>query len=103
MEKIELKPASVFEHFAQINKIPRPSKHEEKMIEYLKNFGEARNLETIVDETGNVVIRKKASKGYENKKTLILQSHMDMVCEKLVDKKSTLRKILLKLMLMVSG
>lgn len=86
MEKIELKPASVFEHFAQINKIPRPSKHEEKMIEYLKNFGEARNLETIVDETGNVVIRKKASKGYENKKTLILQSHMDMVCEKLVDK-----------------
>lgn len=86
MEKIELKPASVFEHFAQINKIPRPSKHEEKMIEYLKNFGESRNLETIVDETGNVVIRKKASKGYENKKTLILQSHMDMVCEKLVDK-----------------
>ena len=86
MEKIELKPASVFEHFAQINKIPRPSKHEEKMIEYLKNFGESRNLETIVDETGNVIIRKKASKGYENKKTLILQSHMDMVCEKLVDK-----------------
>lgn len=86
MEKNELKPASVFEHFAQINKIPRPSKHEEKMIEYLKNFGESRNLETIVDETGNVVIRKKASKGYENKKTLILQSHMDMVCDKLVDK-----------------
>lgn len=86
MEKNELKPASVFEHFAQINKIPRPSKHEEKMIEYLKNFGESRNLETVVDETGNVVIRKKASKGYENKKTLILQSHMDMVCDKLVDK-----------------
>lgn len=86
MEKIELKPASVFEHFALINKIPRPSKHEEKMIEYLKNFGKSKNLETIVDETGNVVIRKKASKGFENKKTLILQSHMDMVCEKLVDK-----------------
>lgn len=86
MKKNELKPASVFEHFAQINKIPRPSKHEEKMIEYLKNFGESRNLETVVDETGNVVIRKKASKGYENKKTLILQSHMDMVCDKLVDK-----------------
>lgn len=86
MEKNELKPASVFEHFAQINKIPRPSKHEEKMIEYLKKFGESRNLETVVDETGNVVIRKKASKGYENKKTLILQSHMDMVCDKLVDK-----------------
>lgn len=86
MEKIELKPQSVFEYFAQINKIPRPSKHEEKMIEYLKAFGEARNLETIVDETGNVLIKKNASKGYEDKKTLILQSHMDMVCEKLVDK-----------------
>lgn len=86
MDKNELKPASVFEHFAQINKIPRPSKHEEKMIEYLKDFGKTRNLETIVDETGNVVIRKNASKGYENRKTLILQSHMDMVCEKLVDK-----------------
>lgn len=56
------------------------------MIEYLKDFGKTRNLETIVDETGNVVIRKNASKGYENRKTLILQSHMDMVCEKLVDK-----------------
>lgn len=86
MDKNGLMPASVFEHFAQINNIPRPSKHEEKMIEYLKNFGESRNLETVVDETGNVVIKKNASKGYENRKTLILQSHMDMVCEKLVDK-----------------
>lgn len=92
MDKKELKPTSVFEYFAQINKIPRPSKHEEKMIEYLTNFGKAKNLETIVDETGNVVIRKKASKGYENRKTLILQSHMDMVCEKLVDKEIDFEK-----------
>ena len=86
MNKNELKPQCVFEQFARINNIPRPSKHEEKMIEYLKKFGEDLKLETKVDETGNVIIRKPASKGYENRKTLILQSHMDMVCEKLVDK-----------------
>lgn len=85
MNKSDLKPACVFEHFAKINEIPRPSKHEEKMIEYLKEFGESRNLETVVDETGNVIIRKPATKGYENRKTIILQSHMDMVCEKLVE------------------
>lgn len=85
MNKSELKPSCVFKHFAAINKIPRPSKHEEKMIEYLIEFGKSRGLETIVDETGNVIIRKPASKGYENRKTLILQSHMDMVCDKLVD------------------
>lgn len=84
MNKSELKPSCVFKHFAAINKIPRPSKHEERIIEYLKEFGESRNLETEVDEVGNVVIRKPASKGYENRKTLILQSHTDMVCEKLV-------------------
>ena len=85
MNKIELKPAAVFEQFAKINEIPRPSKHEEKMIEYLKTWGESRGLDTRVDETGNVIIRKPATKGYENRKTIILQSHMDMVCDKLVD------------------
>ena len=85
MDKIELKPARVFEQFAKINAIPRPSKHEEQMIEYLKSFGESHGLETAVDETGNVIIRKPATPGYEDKDTIILQSHMDMVCEKLVD------------------
>ena len=85
MNKSTLKPASVFEQFARINEIPRPSKREEKMIEYLKNWGESHGLETKVDETGNVLIRKPATKGYENRKTVILQSHMDMVCDKLVD------------------
>ena len=85
MNKNELKPARVFEQFAKINEIPRPSKHEEQMIEYLKSFGESRGLETVVDETGNVIIRKPATPSYENKDTIILQSHMDMVCEKLVD------------------
>ncbi len=85
MNNILLQPARVFEQFAKINQIPRPSKHEEKMIAYLKEFGESHNLETIVDETGNVLIRKAATPGFENRETLILQSHMDMVCDKLVD------------------
>ena len=85
MNKSELKPAVVFEQFAKINEIPRPSKREEKMIEYLKHWGESHRLETKVDETGNVIIRKPATKGMENRKTVILQSHMDMVCDKLVD------------------
>ena len=85
MNKSELKPAVVFEQFAKINQIPRPSKREEKMIEYLKTWGESHALETKVDETGNVIIRKPATPGMENRKTVILQSHMDMVCDKLVD------------------
>lgn len=82
---MELKPARVFEHFAKINQIPRPSKHEEKMIEYLVEFGKSRNLDTKVDKTGNVLITKPATKGMENAPTVILQSHIDMVCDKLVD------------------
>ena len=85
MNKSELQPALVFEQFAKINEIPRPSKHEENMIEYLKEFGKSHNLETLVDETGNVLIRKAATPGHENAATIILQSHMDMVCDKLVD------------------
>ena len=85
MSKIELKPAIVFEQFAKINEIPRPSKREEIMIAYLRQWGESRGLATNVDETGNVIIRKPATMGYENRKTVILQSHMDMVCDKLVD------------------
>ncbi len=85
MNKSELQPQCVFEQFARINKIPRPSKREEKMIAYLKEWGESRGLETKVDETGNVIIKKPATPGYENRKTVILQSHFDMVCDKLVD------------------
>ena len=85
MNKSELKPACVFEQFARINESPRPSKREEKMIEFLKEFGKSHGLETLVDETGNVLIRKPATAGVENRATVILQSHMDMVCEKLVD------------------
>lgn len=85
MCNVELKPHRVFEQFAKINQIPRPSKHEERMIEYLKEFAKERGLQVKVDETGNVLISKPATKGMENKPTVILQSHMDMVCDKLVD------------------
>ena len=85
MNKNDLKPAKVFEEFAKINEIPRPSKREEKMIAYLQNWGESHGLDTKVDETGNVIIRKPATKGMEDRQTVILQSHMDMVCDKLVD------------------
>ena len=85
MSNVELIPARVFEQFAKINQIPRPSKREERMIAYLKAFGESHGFETKVDETGNVLIRKPATPGNEHRKTVILQSHMDMVCDKLVD------------------
>lgn len=82
MEMKSLKPAEVFRFFDEVNKIPRPSKKEEKMIAYLQKFASERGLECKVDETGNVLIRKVATTGMEDRKTVILQSHMDMVCEK---------------------
>jgi len=85
MDKITLEPRSVFEEFAKINRIPRPSKKEEKMIEFLVNFGKEHGLTTKTDEVGNVLISKPATPGYENRATTILQCHMDMVCDKLVD------------------
>ena len=85
MKKTELTPKCVFEQFAKINSIPRPSKHEEKMIAYLVDFAKQRGLASKVDATGNVLISKPATPGYENRPTVVLQSHMDMVCDKLVD------------------
>ena len=82
MEKNELKPTSVFHYFSEICKVPRPSKKEEKIIAFLKAFGKEHHLETSTDEAGNVLIKKPASPGMENRKTIILQSHIDMVCEK---------------------
>ena len=82
MDKIALQPQSVFKCFAQVNQIPRPSKQEEKMIEFLLDFGKKLKLDTKRDEAGNVIIRKPATPGMEDRQTIVLQSHMDMVCEK---------------------
>src|SRR5574344_757926 len=78
----ELKPKCVFDCFAQVNKVHRPSKKEDRMMEFLLQYGKSLGLETKTDEVGNVLIRKPATKGMENRKTVVLQSHMDMVCEK---------------------
>jgi dipeptidase D len=77
-----LKPSLIWEHFEEICKYPRPSKKEEKIAEYVFSVGKRNNLETFRDKFGNVIIRKPASPGYENRKTIVLQGHLDMVCEK---------------------
>jgi dipeptidase D len=78
----QLKPSRLWHYFAEVLKIPRPSKKEEKIIAYLKSFGEKHLLETIQDEVGNILIRKAASPGLENAPSVCLQGHVDMVCEK---------------------
>ena len=82
MEMKDLKPTEVFSYFDEICQVPRPSKKEERMIAYLRQFGEKHKLETLVDEAGNVLIKKPATFGMEGCKTVILQAHIDMVCEK---------------------
>lgn len=85
-EILKLEPAIIWSYFSEILQVPRPSKKEEKIIEYLLSFGKQQNLETIQDEVGNVLIRKAATSGMENRKSVVLQSHIDMVCEKNSDK-----------------
>ena len=78
----DLNPASVWYYFYELTQIPRPSKKEEKIIAYLLDFAKKHNLEVKKDEAGNVLITKQATKGKENLPTVILQGHVDMVCEK---------------------
>ena len=77
-----LEPLPLWNHFADLNAVPRPSKKEELVIAFMKKFGEDLGLETIVDEVGNVIIKKPATSGMENRKTIVLQSHLDMVHQK---------------------
>lgn len=77
-----LDPKALWDVFYELTQIPRPSKKELKAVEYAKSFGEKLGLETLVDPTGNVVIRKPASPGYENRQGVILQGHLDMVPQK---------------------
>ena len=80
LENIE--PKEVLKYFEDISKIPRASKEEKQISDYLLNFAKTLNLEVVQDENLNIYMRKKATPGYENGKTVILQGHMDMVCEK---------------------
>ena len=77
-----LKPELVWYHFEEICKHPRPSKKEEKIAQYVVSVGERLGLQTEKDKFGNIVIRKPATPGYENRKAVVLQGHIDMVCEK---------------------
>ena len=77
-----IEPQIIWKNFSALNKIPRPSKKEGRVIEFIKNFGEKLGLPTYVDEVGNVIIKKSATKGMEQRKPIILQSHLDMVCQK---------------------
>ena len=78
----DLEPKLIWEQFDDITRVPRPSKKEQKIIEWLVAFAQKHNFEYQTDETGNVVMRKPATAGFEGRPAVILQSHMDMVCEK---------------------
>jgi dipeptidase D len=77
-----LEPKPLWNKFADLNAVPRPSKKEERVIEFIKNFGTSLGLETFEDEIRNVIIRKPATPGMENRKPIVLQGHLDMVHQK---------------------
>ncbi|KGN71304.1 aminoacyl-histidine dipeptidase [Porphyromonas sp. COT-239 OH1446] len=86
MDITSLKPQIVWKYFHEITQVPRPSKKEGKILEYLVNFAKQHQLTYKQDEVGNMVISKPATPGYEDRETVVLQSHVDMVCEKNSDK-----------------
>ena len=78
-------PTSVWNHFADLNAVPRPSKKEERVIQFMVDFGNHLHLETFVDKVSNVIIKKPATSGMENRKTVVMQGHIDMVHQKNAD------------------
>ena len=82
MEYSQLEPKVIWKNFAALNSVPRPSKKEEKVIKFIKDFGEKLGLPTTVDDAGNVIITKPATAGMENRQAIVMQSHLDMVCQK---------------------
>ncbi|ASS48811.1 MAG: cytosol nonspecific dipeptidase [Candidatus Fluviicola riflensis] len=82
MEVRNLEPNALWNHFADLNAVPRPSKKEERVIQFMKDFGQSLGLETIEDHIGNVIIKKPATAGMEDRQTIVMQSHLDMVHQK---------------------
>ncbi len=80
-----LEPKALWNKFADLNAVPRPSKKEDRVIEFMKNFGNSLGLETFEDEIRNVIIRKPATPGMENRKAIVMQGHLDMVHQKNAD------------------
>lgn len=89
---VGIKPERVFYHFEEISKIPRESYNEKAISDYLVEFGKKLNLETYQDKYYNVILRRKASEGYEDAPGIIIQGHMDMVCEKENDSNHDFKK-----------
>ncbi|MBB5210024.1 aminoacyl-histidine dipeptidase [Microbulbifer hydrolyticus] len=81
----ELNPTPLWKHFAKLCEIPRPSKHEDKVVAYILDFAKARGLEVKLDQIGNIIIKKPATPGMEDRKVLAMQSHVDMVPQKNAD------------------
>lgn len=88
----KLEPKELWSYFYDITRIPRPSKKEKRIVEFIAKFGYDQNLDTVIDKVGNVIIRKQATKGMENRKGVILQTHLDMVPQKNNDKKHDFEK-----------
>jgi dipeptidase D len=88
----DLEPKLVWKHFKDLTDIPRPSKSEGKAVDFIYNFGKILGYETIKDGVGNIVIKKPATKGMENKKVTVLQGHLDMVPQKNADKEHNFEK-----------
>lgn len=86
MKITDLNPGIVWKYFHEITQVPRPSKKEGKIIQYLESFAKEHNIASKKDDAGNILIFKPATPGYEDRPVVILQSHMDMVCEKNSDK-----------------
>ena len=82
----QLDPKPVWSYFSEILQIPRPSKKEEKIIQYLLDFASKNNLDATMDEVGNVLVSKPATPGMEGLPAVVLQTHVDMVCEKNADR-----------------
>lgn len=80
-----LEPKELWQNFSALNAVPRPSKKEERVIEFMMQFGHSLGLATLKDEVGNVIIKKPASAGLENRQTIVIQSHLDMVHQKNAD------------------
>jgi len=81
----DLEPKVVWNHFSDLNEVPRPSKKEERVIKFMQDFGAKLGLDTYTDPVGNVIIRKPATAGMEDRQTVIIQSHLDMVHQKNAD------------------
>jgi dipeptidase D len=91
-EIINLEPKAVWENFYQLTQVPRPSKHEEKIQDFMMKYGKSLGLETEKDAVGNIVIRKPATPGMENRKGIVMQGHLDMVPQKNNDTKHDFEK-----------